>query len=151
MAQHRAIPQPESRSPPTTRSPRPRRPCLQPLLPAPPPLHAAAPPSFPSRLLPDKMAAAARWAALGLALWLCAAARAEEPEGKRRAGPAKKKDIRDYNDADMARLLEQWEVRGGAGGPRWGLHVRPEERAALPRHGRGLAGRQGCPGVQATL
>lgn len=23
----------------------------------------------------------------------------------------KKKDIRDYNDADMARLLEQWEVR----------------------------------------
>ncbi|NXN19183.1 MESD protein, partial [Indicator maculatus] len=23
--------------------------------------------------------------------------------------PAKKKDIRDYNDADMARLLEQWE------------------------------------------
>lgn len=22
----------------------------------------------------------------------------------------KKKDIRDYNDADMARLLEQWEV-----------------------------------------
>lgn len=25
--------------------------------------------------------------------------------------PKKKKDIRDYNDADMARLLEQWEVR----------------------------------------
>lgn len=25
---------------------------------------------------------------------------------------AKKKDIRDYNDADMARLLEQWEVIG---------------------------------------
>lgn len=24
-------------------------------------------------------------------------------------GPKKKKDIRDYNDADMARLLEQWE------------------------------------------
>uniref|UniRef100_A0A3B3VWF9 LRP chaperone MESD n=1 Tax=Poecilia latipinna TaxID=48699 RepID=A0A3B3VWF9_9TELE len=24
--------------------------------------------------------------------------------------PKKKKDIRDYNDADMARLLEQWEV-----------------------------------------
>ncbi|XP_005148794.2 LRP chaperone MESD [Melopsittacus undulatus] len=53
------------------------------------------------------MAAAAGWAVLGLALWLCAAA--GEPEGKRRAGPAKKKDIRDYNDADMARLLEQWE------------------------------------------
>lgn len=65
------------------------------------------------------MAAAARWALLGLALWLCAAARAGEPEGKRRAGPAKKKDIRDYNDADMARLLEQWEVRRGAGGPAW--------------------------------
>ncbi|XP_064373335.1 LRP chaperone MESD [Dromaius novaehollandiae] len=58
------------------------------------------------------MAAAARWALLGLVLWLCAAAAAAgagEPEGKRRAGPAKKKDIRDYNDADMARLLEQWE------------------------------------------
>lgn len=26
--------------------------------------------------------------------------------------PKKKKDIRDYNDADMARLLEQWEVNG---------------------------------------
>lgn len=26
----------------------------------------------------------------------------------------KKKDIRDYNDADMARLLEQWEVRARA-------------------------------------
>ncbi|KAM6308495.1 LRP chaperone MESD [Aegotheles albertisi] len=55
------------------------------------------------------MAAAAGWALLGLALWLCAAAGAGEPEGKRRPGPAKKKDIRDYNDADMARLLEQWE------------------------------------------
>ncbi|XP_053934070.1 LRP chaperone MESD [Cuculus canorus] len=41
-------------------------------------------------------------------LALCAAAD-DDPEGKRRAGPAKKKDIRDYNDADMARLLEQWE------------------------------------------
>ncbi|KPP59666.1 LDLR chaperone MESD-like [Scleropages formosus] len=29
-------------------------------------------------------------------------------EGKN-AKPKKKKDIRDYNDADMARLLEQWE------------------------------------------
>ncbi|XP_061856494.1 LRP chaperone MESD [Colius striatus] len=54
------------------------------------------------------MAAAAGWAVLGLALWLCAATAAGETEGKRRA-PAKKKDIRDYNDADMARLLEQWE------------------------------------------
>lgn len=32
---------------------------------------------------------------------------AAEPKDK----PKKKKDIRDYNDADMARLLEQWEVR----------------------------------------
>ncbi|KAM8804709.1 LRP chaperone MESD [Eudromia elegans] len=53
--------------------------------------------------------AAARWALLVLALALCAAA-ADEPEGKRRpAAGKKKKDIRDYNDADMARLLEQWE------------------------------------------
>lgn len=29
--------------------------------------------------------------------------------------PKKKKDIRDYNDADMARLLEQWEVRERTG------------------------------------
>lgn len=29
--------------------------------------------------------------------------------------PKKKKDIRDYNDADMARLLEQWEVRSRVG------------------------------------
>lgn len=26
------------------------------------------------------------------------------------SNPKKKKDIRDYNDADMAKLLEQWEV-----------------------------------------
>ncbi|XP_032627792.1 LRP chaperone MESD [Chelonoidis abingdonii] len=57
------------------------------------------------------MAAAAGWAGLGLVLLLLAAAAGSgEPEGKRRAQPAKKKkDIRDYNDADMARLLEQWE------------------------------------------
>ncbi|XP_006870976.1 PREDICTED: LDLR chaperone MESD [Chrysochloris asiatica] len=29
--------------------------------------------------------------------------------GKASPSPKKKKDIRDYNDADMARLLEQWE------------------------------------------
>ena len=29
--------------------------------------------------------------------------------------PKKKKDIRDYNDADMARLLEEWEVMDGDG------------------------------------
>ena len=34
--------------------------------------------------------------------------------------PKKKKDIRDYNDADMARLLEEWEVRDG---DRFGLVV----------------------------
>lgn len=37
--------------------------------------------------------------------------------------PKKKKDIRDYNDADMARLLEQWEVRG----------ARTPSGSALPR------------------
>lgn len=42
---------------------------------------------------------------------------AEDPSGKPgEAAPPppkkKKKDIRDYNDADMARLLEQWEVCG---------------------------------------
>uniref|UniRef100_I3KCS6 LRP chaperone MESD n=1 Tax=Oreochromis niloticus TaxID=8128 RepID=I3KCS6_ORENI len=31
-----------------------------------------------------------------------------ETETKEKA--KKKKDIRDYNDADMARLLEQWEA-----------------------------------------
>uniref|UniRef100_U3ITZ9 LRP chaperone MESD n=1 Tax=Anas platyrhynchos platyrhynchos TaxID=8840 RepID=U3ITZ9_ANAPP len=77
-------------------------------LPGPRPCRQPGPPSRGCELR-HKMAAAARWALLGLALWLCAAARAGEPEGKRRAGPAKKKDIRDYNDADMARLLEQWE------------------------------------------
>ncbi|KAJ7409428.1 LDLR chaperone MESD [Willisornis vidua] len=55
------------------------------------------------------MAAGAWWALLALALCVSAAAAAGEPEGKRRPGPPKKKDIRDYNDADMARLLEQWE------------------------------------------
>lgn len=40
---------------------------------------------------------------------------AESPAGTPGEAPPpprkKKKDIRDYNDADMARLLEQWEVR----------------------------------------
>ncbi|XP_064245437.1 LRP chaperone MESD [Passer domesticus] len=54
----------------------------------------------------QKMAAAAGWALLALALCLSAAAATGGSEGKR---PPKKKDIRDYNDADMARLLEQWE------------------------------------------
>ncbi|XP_056355849.1 LRP chaperone MESD [Oenanthe melanoleuca] len=55
------------------------------------------------------MAAAAGWALLALALCVSAAAATGGSEGKRREGPPKKKDIRDYNDADMARLLEQWE------------------------------------------
>ncbi|XP_028562010.1 LRP chaperone MESD [Podarcis muralis] len=61
------------------------------------------------------MAAAYRW--LGLVLALCAlaaaASGAEEPKEKSpeqaKKEKKKKKDIRDYNDADMARLLEQWE------------------------------------------
>ncbi|XP_062998637.1 LRP chaperone MESD [Elgaria multicarinata webbii] len=54
---------------------------------------------------------AASCSRLGLVLALCvfvAAAFAEEPNGSP-AKKKKKKDIRDYNDADMARLLEQWE------------------------------------------
>lgn len=31
-------------------------------------------------------------------------------ETETKAKAKKKKDIRDYNDADMARLLEQWEA-----------------------------------------
>lgn len=48
-----------------------------------------------------------RWTVLGLVL--CAVfltVLAADTKQK----PTKKKDIRDYNDADMARLLEQWEV-----------------------------------------
>ncbi|KYO21104.1 LRP chaperone MESD isoform X1 [Alligator mississippiensis] len=54
------------------------------------------------------MAAGARGARLGLGLLLvvlCGACGAAGPGSR----PAKKKDVRDYNDADMARLLEQWE------------------------------------------
>lgn len=46
-----------------------------------------------------------RSAALFLCLCLLTFSFAEGEEKK----PKKKKDIRDYNDADMARLLEQWE------------------------------------------
>lgn len=69
--------------------------------------------------------AASSWARVAVVL-LCAcdlllplpprACAAEGPAGKPGEAapppPKKKKDIRDYNDADMARLLEQWEVRG---------------------------------------
>ncbi|XP_061451553.1 LRP chaperone MESD [Rhineura floridana] len=56
---------------------------------------------------------AAACTCLGLVLVLCvlvaAAFGAEEAKGSPTKHAAKKKDIRDYNDADMARLLEQWE------------------------------------------
>uniref|UniRef100_A0A8D0BGP8 LRP chaperone MESD n=1 Tax=Salvator merianae TaxID=96440 RepID=A0A8D0BGP8_SALMN len=57
------------------------------------------------------MVARRSWLGLAVVLFtLAAVVAAEEAKG----GPAKepkkkKKDIRDYNDADMARLLEQWE------------------------------------------
>ncbi|XP_077174171.1 LRP chaperone MESD [Paroedura picta] len=60
----------------------------------------------------DKMAAAVgrpRWLRLGLLCCLAVAFGAEERKGSAAAEAGKKKDIRDYNDADMARLLEQWE------------------------------------------
>ncbi|MEE6503776.1 hypothetical protein FKM82_004945 [Ascaphus truei] len=41
-----------------------------------------------------------------LALCLCVLLALSPAEGKERG---RRKDIRDYNDADMARLLEQWE------------------------------------------
>lgn len=48
-----------------------------------------------------------------------AAEDAARTPGEASPPPRKKKDIRDYNDADMARLLEQWEVRARAlGRPR---------------------------------
>lgn len=58
------------------------------------------------------MAAAGSWLFLvGLVLVLCAClVAAEEPKKSPDKPAKKKKDIRDYNDADMARLLEQWEV-----------------------------------------
>lgn len=62
--------------------------------------------------------AASRWLRAVL-LFLCASdllllpppeAYATDTPGEAPPPPRKKKDIRDYNDADMARLLEQWEV-----------------------------------------
>ncbi|XP_003225952.1 LRP chaperone MESD [Anolis carolinensis] len=55
------------------------------------------------------MAAAGRFWGLVVALCVLAASFAAEEPKKPPSKPAKKKDIRDYNDADMARLLEQWE------------------------------------------
>lgn len=55
-----------------------------------------------------KMSPVPRWTALLLLLCvLFLTVLATDSKEK----PKKKKDIRDYNDADMARLLEQWEVR----------------------------------------
>ncbi|XP_033496885.1 LRP chaperone MESD [Epinephelus lanceolatus] len=54
------------------------------------------------------MASDSRWRCVTLVLLLCTyflCILAIDSKDK----PKKKKDIRDYNDADMARLLEQWE------------------------------------------
>ncbi|XP_007432817.3 LRP chaperone MESD, partial [Python bivittatus] len=48
------------------------------------------------------------WLCRVLVLCACLVA-AEEPKKSPGKPAKKKKDIRDYNDADMARLLEQWE------------------------------------------
>nr|AFK11044.1 LDLR chaperone MESD-like protein [Callorhinchus milii] len=48
-----------------------------------------------------------RLLALAVVLLLCVTAAAED--GAKQKAQRKKKDIRDYNDADMARLLEEWE------------------------------------------
>ncbi|XP_044518445.1 LRP chaperone MESD [Gracilinanus agilis] len=60
--------------------------------------------------------AAFRWQLLALALFftsdllLCLISANEDTKTTAQPPPPrKKKDIRDYNDADMARLLEQWE------------------------------------------
>ncbi|KAF7241474.1 LRP chaperone MESD [Varanus komodoensis] len=57
------------------------------------------------------MAASWKWLVLLALCVLGASFAAEEPKGSpaKSAAKKKKKDIRDYNDADMARLLEQWE------------------------------------------
>ncbi|XP_060708905.1 LRP chaperone MESD [Hemiscyllium ocellatum] len=59
------------------------------------------------------MAAPAAWISvlllLLLPLLLLLSGPAAGEENRPKAGPKKKKDIRDYNDADMARLLEEWE------------------------------------------
>ncbi|XP_070618261.1 LRP chaperone MESD [Erythrolamprus reginae] len=54
------------------------------------------------------MAAACWWLFVAVVLCACLVA-ADEPKKSSDKPGGKKKDIRDYNDADMARLLEQWE------------------------------------------
>ena len=86
----------------------------------------------------------------------CAAEGAAGTPGEASPPPRKKKkDIRDYNDADMARLLEQWEVRArapaGCSRSRAPLPLTsgPSARApSTPRLGVALsakAGRPCCP------
>lgn len=52
---------------------------------------------------------------LNLLLWLCFLGIVLISSGKKSDDENKpkwaKKDIRDYNDADLERLLDQWEVR----------------------------------------
>ncbi|XP_078386601.1 LRP chaperone MESD [Cetorhinus maximus] len=54
------------------------------------------------------MAAPAAWLSALLLVLLLSGAAGEE-DGPKAGQKKKKKDIRDYNDADMARLLEEWE------------------------------------------
>ena len=46
-----------------------------------------------------------------LVLQLIAAKTKKENAGEEEADKWKKKDVRDYNDADVERLFDQWEVR----------------------------------------
>lgn len=67
-----------------------------------------------------KMSAVFRWTVLVL---LCCALLLTVFAADSKQKPKKNKDIRDYNDADMARLLEQWEVRYSGGFPWKLLHM----------------------------
>ncbi|XP_040021827.1 LRP chaperone MESD [Gasterosteus aculeatus] len=55
------------------------------------------------------MASDFRWRRVTLVLLLCTHVFCILASDTAKEKPKKKKDIRDYNDADMARLLEQWE------------------------------------------
>ncbi|KAL6112619.1 mesd [Pungitius sinensis] len=50
-----------------------------------------------------------RWRCVTLVLLLCTYLFCISASDTAKEKPKKKKDIRDYNDVDMARLLEQWE------------------------------------------